>query len=332
MPRSRRTVFDLAHEPRMVGEGLDPAPGKRLSGESEKAQPGDTPMTDTTKVALVTGAARGIGLAAAKRFLAEGWRVALLDINAETLHAAHAAIANPKDTIAIECDVSQPDAVSLALETVSQHFGRLDALVNNAGIAIFKPILDVTYEDWSRVLAVNLTGPFLMTQAAAPIMRDGGGGAIVNITSISGLARLDLAHRLRHQQSRPRASDQAAGRRTGRTRHSRQCGGARPGRYRDGQGRAHAGNPRRLSRPHAAQPLRAGNGTGRGRSSFCAATERATSPGKCCASMAASTRPASACRPCARKCATASASRFRTTPRNPATICAAARYRRGRSA
>ena len=59
--------------------------------------------------------------------------------------------------------------------------------MNNAGIAIFKPILDVTYEDWSRVLAVNLTGPFLCTQAAVPLMRDSGGGAIVNITSISGL-------------------------------------------------------------------------------------------------------------------------------------------------
>jgi len=144
-------------------------------------------MSHATKVALVTGAARGIGLAAAERFLAEGWRVALLDINAETLHAAHAAISRPHDTIAIECDVSQPDAVSLALETVSRHFGRLDALVNNAGIAIFKPILEVTYEDWSRVLAVNLTGPFLCTQAAVPLMRDSGGGSIVNITSISGL-------------------------------------------------------------------------------------------------------------------------------------------------
>ncbi len=148
-------------------------------------------MNEPAKVALVTGAARGIGLATAKRFLADGWRVALLDINAETLHAAHAAIAKsrdlPHETIAIECDVSQPDAVALALDTVNRHFGRLDALVNNAGIAIFKPILEVTYEDWSRVLAVNLTGPFLCTQAAVPLMRDSGGGAIVNITSISGL-------------------------------------------------------------------------------------------------------------------------------------------------
>jgi NAD(P)-dependent dehydrogenase (short-subunit alcohol dehydrogenase family) len=63
----------------------------------------------------------------------------------------------------------------------------MDALVNNAGIAIFKPILETTPEDWARVLAVNLTGPFLAAQAAAPIMAEGGGGAMVNITSISGL-------------------------------------------------------------------------------------------------------------------------------------------------
>jgi NAD(P)-dependent dehydrogenase (short-subunit alcohol dehydrogenase family) len=143
--------------------------------------------TDPQKVALVTGAARGIGLAAAKRFLAEGWRVALLDINRETLEGAYAALAKPDTTMAVPCDVSDPAAVSAALASVAKRFGRLDALVNNAGIAIFKPILDVTYEDWSRVLAVNLTGPFLCTQAAAPLMRDNGGGAIVNITSISGL-------------------------------------------------------------------------------------------------------------------------------------------------
>ena len=143
--------------------------------------------TPPHKVALVTGAARGIGLAAAKRFLADGWRVALLDIDAANLKRSLAALAKPDTTIAIACDVSDPATVNAALASVAKHFGRLDALVNNAGIAIFKPILDVTYEDWSRVLAVNLTGPFLCTQAAAPLMRDSGGGAIVNITSISGL-------------------------------------------------------------------------------------------------------------------------------------------------
>jgi NAD(P)-dependent dehydrogenase (short-subunit alcohol dehydrogenase family) len=139
------------------------------------------------KAALVTGAARGIGLATAKRFLADGWRVALLDIDADTLKRSHAALSGSGTAIALHCDVSDRDGVGSALAKVAQEFGRLDALVNNAGIAIFKPILEVSYEDWSRVLAVNLTGPFLCTQAAAPLMRDCGGGAIVNITSISGL-------------------------------------------------------------------------------------------------------------------------------------------------
>ena len=143
--------------------------------------------TDPQKVALVTGAARGIGLAAAKRFLADGWRVALLDIDGENLKRTFTALAKPDVTMAIECDVADAGAVPAAVASVAKRFGRLDALVNNAGIAIFKPILDVTYDDWSRVLAVNLTGPFLCTQAAAPLMRDSGGGAIVNITSISGL-------------------------------------------------------------------------------------------------------------------------------------------------
>jgi NAD(P)-dependent dehydrogenase (short-subunit alcohol dehydrogenase family) len=138
------------------------------------------------KVALVTGAARGLGLATARRFLAEGWRVALLDIDGETLDRTHTALASAK-TIAIRCDVADAAGVAGAFALVAEKFGRLDALINNAGIAIFKPILEVTYEDWSRVLAVNLTGPFLCAQAATPLMRDSGGGAIVNITSISGL-------------------------------------------------------------------------------------------------------------------------------------------------
>jgi len=144
-------------------------------------------MTGSTqRVALVTGAARGIGLATARRFLDDNWRVALLDIDSDTLGHTHAALP-AGETIAICADVADAAGVSAAVARVAKEFGRLDALVNNAGIAIFKPILDVTYEDWSRVLAVNLTGPFLCVQAAAPLMRDSGGGAIVNITSISGL-------------------------------------------------------------------------------------------------------------------------------------------------
>jgi NAD(P)-dependent dehydrogenase (short-subunit alcohol dehydrogenase family) len=144
-------------------------------------------MTGSTqKIALVTGAARGIGLATARRFLTDNWCVALLDIDSDTLGRTQAALP-AGETIAICVDVADVAGVAAAVARVAKEFGRLDALVNNAGIAIFKPILDVTYEDWSRVLAVNLTGPFLCVQAAAPLMRDSGGGAIVNITSISGL-------------------------------------------------------------------------------------------------------------------------------------------------
>jgi NAD(P)-dependent dehydrogenase (short-subunit alcohol dehydrogenase family) len=138
------------------------------------------------KVALVTGAARGIGLATAKRFLDEGWRVALLDIDGIPLQEAVAAIARAEHTLALHCDVSDATAVDTAIEGVAQRFGRLDALVNNAGVATFAPLLATSNEEWGRILAVNLTGPFLCTKAAVPLMRQGG-GAIVNITSISAV-------------------------------------------------------------------------------------------------------------------------------------------------
>jgi NAD(P)-dependent dehydrogenase (short-subunit alcohol dehydrogenase family) len=139
------------------------------------------------KVALVTGAARGIGLAVARRFLAEDWRVALLDIERELLDDAAAALGRPDATLALHGDVSDAAAVAAAIASVNHRFGRLDALVNNAGIAVFAPLLETSDEDWSRVLAVNLTGPFLCTKAAAPVMREHGGGAVVNITSISAV-------------------------------------------------------------------------------------------------------------------------------------------------
>ena len=139
------------------------------------------------KAALVTGAARGIGLAVAKRFLADGWRVALLDIEGEQLSNSVAALDAAGDTLALHCDVSDASAVANAVTELERRFGRLDALVNNAGVAVFAPLLETSDEDWNRVLAVNLTGPFICTKAAAPLMRDHGGGAIVNITSISAV-------------------------------------------------------------------------------------------------------------------------------------------------
>src|SRR5260370_64859 len=132
-------------------------------------------------------AAGGIGLAVAKRLLAEGWRVALLDIEGELVWQSVEALAAPGDTLGLCCDVSDATAVAAALAEIERRFGRLDALVNNAGIAVFAPLLETSDDDWKRVLEVNLTGPFICTKAAVPLMREHDGGAIVNITSISAV-------------------------------------------------------------------------------------------------------------------------------------------------
>ena len=139
------------------------------------------------QVAVVTGAARGIGRAVAAWFLARGRRVALLDIDGETLAATEAALGDPERVFAIACDVSLESQVQSAADAVLARWGRVDALVNNAGVAVFKPALDTTFGEWRHVLATNLDGAFLCTQAFAPSMRAQRSGAIVNIASISGL-------------------------------------------------------------------------------------------------------------------------------------------------
>ena len=144
-------------------------------------------MNNLAKVAIVTGAARGIGLAVARKFLDGGHRLALLDIDAPALMKTAAALGNADRVLAIECDVAIPQQVKASIERTAAHFGRIDALVNNAGVALFKPMLETSFEEWSRVLEVNLGGPFLCTQASAPFMLKNGGGAVVNIASISGM-------------------------------------------------------------------------------------------------------------------------------------------------
>ena len=138
-------------------------------------------------VAVVTGGARGIGLAIAEWFLANGHRVALLDIDRRQLARTVRRLNDTLRVLAIPCDVSDARQVKSAVRRVAKDFGRIDALVNNAGVAVFKPILETTLADWNHVLSVNLTGAFICSKACAPIMLQTGGGSIVNIASISGL-------------------------------------------------------------------------------------------------------------------------------------------------
>ena len=139
------------------------------------------------QVAVVTGGARGIGLAIGQWFLAHGYHVALLDIDGDTLAATEAALALPDRVLALHCDVSDPDAVDAAARAVMAAWGRVDALVNNAGVAVFKPAMATSFEEWRDVLGTNLDGAFLCTQAFGAIMVAQKSGAVVNIASISGL-------------------------------------------------------------------------------------------------------------------------------------------------
>ena len=135
------------------------------------------------KVALVTGAARGIGLATAQLFLEQGWRVAMLDRDVPALDSACAGLEGARP---FYCDVSEPDEVDSTIAEILAHFGRIDALVNNAGVADFGPIAETDFKRWRTVMAVNLDGVFLMSQACLPALKETS-GAILNIASISGL-------------------------------------------------------------------------------------------------------------------------------------------------
>jgi len=136
------------------------------------------------KTAIVTGAARGIGLATTKRFLTEGWQVAMVDIDGDELGISSMDLKNVTPIIA---DISKQADVQSIMEQAAKSYGMLDALVNNAGVADFGPIEDTSYERWRRIMDTNLDGVFLTTQAATPLLKQSGAGAIVNIASISGL-------------------------------------------------------------------------------------------------------------------------------------------------
>jgi 3-oxoacyl-[acyl-carrier protein] reductase len=144
------------------------------------------------KVALVTGAAQGIGQAIAAALAANGARVAFADVN---LAGAEAAIAGHDQAIALQMNVTSRDEIERAIAITVERFGRLDIVVNNAGvntIAHRVTIDEFPREEWDRILSVDLTGLFEVSQAAARVMRTQGSGKIINIASIAGLVPLRL--------------------------------------------------------------------------------------------------------------------------------------------
>lgn len=138
------------------------------------------------KVALITGAGRGIGAAIARRFAFEGATVVVTDINNhEAKSVAASIVESGRDASSTSLDVTAPEQVEAATRFVIERFGRLNILVNNAGVAQRDPFLDMTLETWERVLKVNLTGTMICSQASARLMK-ASGGHIINIASISG--------------------------------------------------------------------------------------------------------------------------------------------------
>jgi NAD(P)-dependent dehydrogenase (short-subunit alcohol dehydrogenase family) len=136
--------------------------------------------------AIVSGAARGIGFAIARRLVDGGAKVAVADIDGAGADTAAAELGN--GSIGVACDVRSDVDVDAAVARAVEAFGGLDLLINNAGIEIAKPITELTSEEFSRVLDINVVGTFRLTKAALPALTASGGGAIVNLSSVAGTA------------------------------------------------------------------------------------------------------------------------------------------------
>ena len=145
------------------------------------------------RVAIVTGAAQGIGAATAKRLSDEGGTVAFVDVNGEGAKAKAAAAGG--SAFAVQCDIGDPESVAALHETVLKRCGKIDVLINGAGIVPFVPWSELTFEEWRRVMRVNLDGLYLMCRASSDAMRKGGYGRIVNVASDSIFAGTpNMAH------------------------------------------------------------------------------------------------------------------------------------------
>ena len=135
------------------------------------------------RTAIVTGGGRGIGEAICRAFAAEGARVAVVDLD-ET-NARDVAGSLP-GSIAIRADIANQDDITHVVEITNERFGAIDILVNNAGIALFRSVEDCSVEEWDTVLDIQLKGPFLLSKAAMPYMKERMRGVIINMASIAG--------------------------------------------------------------------------------------------------------------------------------------------------
>jgi len=142
----------------------------------------------SNKVAIVTGASSGIGEATASALAAEGMKVALMARRADRLRLLANKINSscPGEALSIEADVTDPEAVRWTVSTTMERWGRVDVLVNNAGVMYLGPVADADVEDLRRMVDINLMGAIYMTHAVLPIMKAQGGGHLVNVSSVSG--------------------------------------------------------------------------------------------------------------------------------------------------
>lgn len=146
-----------------------------------------SPFALAGKTALITGGAGGIGLAAARMFVAAGARIALVDRDGDAARAAADDLG--QGALGLAADVTSEAEVEEAVSAACDAFGGIDILVNSAGLSLREPTLDLPLDNWNRVVDVNMTATFLMSRAAARRMIDAGsGGAIVNLGSIMGLS------------------------------------------------------------------------------------------------------------------------------------------------
>jgi 3-hydroxybutyrate dehydrogenase len=159
-----------------------------MSSPLLQARPGSAGFDYTGRSVLVTGAASGIGRAIAEAYAQAGASVAILDLNgAAAAEAAQALAGSNRPALGLACDVSDEDQVARAIKRAIAEFGRLDVVVNNAGMQHVAPIDQFPTETFERMLRIMLVAPFVAIKHALPIMREQGYGRILNVASINGL-------------------------------------------------------------------------------------------------------------------------------------------------